>query len=93
MMEEEIYKGCTFEFMEATWRVEGTLCETVQDGASISLEPGGQFELSGAPFANVYETCDEVNRHLNEVRNLQHVMEFLKGCNFGLVMTRGVITE
>jgi gamma-glutamylcysteine synthetase len=65
----------------------------VQDGASISLEPGGQFELSGAPFANVYETCDEVNRHLNEVRYLQHGMELLKGCNFGLVMTRGVITE
>ena len=42
--------------------------ETVQDGASISLEPGGQFELSGAPFANVHETCDEVKRHLDEVR-------------------------
>ena len=47
--------------------------ETVQDGASISLEPGGQFELSGAPFANVHETCDEVKRHLDEVRYFFYV--------------------
>lgn len=76
-MIEEIYNGCTFEFMISTWRGQGTLCETVQDGASISLEPGGQFELSGAPFANVHETCDEVKRHLNEVRYLQHT----QGCH------------
>src|SRR5580698_10607447 len=35
-----------------------------QDGASISLEPGGQFELSGAPLKSVHETCSEVNLHL-----------------------------
>ena len=34
-----------------------------QNGASISLEPGGQFELSGAPLKSVHETCSEVNTH------------------------------
>ncbi len=32
-------------------------------GGAISLEPGGQFELSGAPFATVHETEDELETH------------------------------
>ena len=34
----------------------------VQDELSISLEPGGQFELSGAPVVSVHETSAEVSR-------------------------------
>jgi glutamate--cysteine ligase len=41
-----------------------------QAGASLSLEPGGQFELSGAPLKNVHETCAEVNAHLAQVREV-----------------------
>jgi glutamate--cysteine ligase len=41
-----------------------------QNGASISLEPGGQFELSGAPLRTVHETCSEVNTHQEQVREL-----------------------
>ncbi|HEY7644485.1 MAG TPA: glutamate--cysteine ligase, partial [Hyphomicrobiales bacterium] len=37
-------------------------------GGSITLEPGGQFELSGAPLRTVHETCSEVNHHLAQVR-------------------------
>ncbi len=40
------------------------------NGANISLEPGGQLELSGAPLDNIHQTCDEVNEHLREVRNI-----------------------
>ncbi|HEY1709179.1 MAG TPA: glutamate--cysteine ligase [Rhizomicrobium sp.] len=40
----------------------------VKNGASLSLEPGGQFELSGAPLKTVHETCNEVNTHQEEVR-------------------------
>ncbi len=39
-------------------------------GANISLEPGGQLELSGAPLATIHQTCDEVNEHLREVRHV-----------------------
>ncbi|MEQ1576408.1 MAG: glutamate--cysteine ligase [Hyphomicrobium sp.] len=34
---------------------------------NISLEPGGQFELSGAPLATLHQTADETQQHLNEV--------------------------
>ena len=39
-------------------------------GANISLEPGGQLELSGAPLQTIHETCDEVNQHLIEVKEV-----------------------
>ncbi len=40
------------------------------DGQSVTLEPGGQLELSGAPLENVHETCIEVNRHLAQVKEI-----------------------
>ena len=39
------------------------------DGA-ISLEPAGQFELSGAPLDNLHETCCEAGRHLAQVKEV-----------------------
>ncbi len=33
-------------------------------GCSVTLEPGGQVELSGAPLHSIHETCDEVHQHL-----------------------------
>lgn len=38
------------------------------DGSSVTLEPGGQFELSGAPVSNIHQTCNEVQSHLTEVK-------------------------
>jgi glutamate--cysteine ligase len=37
-------------------------------GASITLEPGGQLELSGALLDNIHLTCTEVNMHLKQVK-------------------------
>ena len=42
----------------------------LKDGANISLEPGGQLELSGAPLETIHQTCDEVNAHLAEVKDI-----------------------
>ncbi|MDB5511577.1 MAG: glutamate--cysteine ligase [Enterovirga sp.] len=39
-------------------------------GGAISLEPGGQFELSGAPVETLHETAAELERHLDEVRRI-----------------------
>ena len=39
-------------------------------GSSITLEPGGQFELSGAPLSSIHETCTEVYDHLQQVREV-----------------------
>ncbi|WP_118137114.1 glutamate--cysteine ligase [Oceanicella sp. SM1341] len=41
-----------------------------RDGANVSLEPGGQLELSGAPLETIHQTCDEVNQHLAEVKEI-----------------------
>ena len=38
-----------------------------QGKQNISLEPGGQFELSGAPLETLHQTCAEVNSHLYQV--------------------------
>ncbi len=38
--------------------------------ANVSLEPGGQFELSGAPLDTVHEICEETGQHLNEVKQV-----------------------
>lgn len=35
---------------------------------TVSLEPAGQFELSGAPLDNLHETCAEAGRHLKQVK-------------------------
>ena len=43
-------------------------------GGAISLEPGGQFELSGAPLENIHETCRESNRHLAQVKKISSDM-------------------
>ena len=37
---------------------------------SISLEPGGQVELSGAPLDDVHQTCNEVMEHLTQVKEV-----------------------
>ncbi|MBX3477108.1 MAG: glutamate--cysteine ligase [Brevundimonas sp.] len=38
--------------------------------ASISLEPGGQFELSGAPLKDIHDICSETGQHLMEVKQV-----------------------
>ncbi len=48
----------------------GKLIGLEKDGANVSLEPGGQLELSGAPLHNIHETCDEVNAHLADVKDI-----------------------
>jgi glutamate--cysteine ligase len=38
--------------------------------ASVSLEPGGQFELSGAPLLTIHDICNETGQHLMEVKQV-----------------------
>ena len=42
----------------------------VTGGGAISLEPGGQFELSGAPLETVHQTCGELMSHLAQLREV-----------------------
>ena len=40
------------------------------NGGSLTLEPGGQFELSGAPLLTLHDTCRETNIHLKIMREV-----------------------
>ena len=47
-----------------------TIALTRPDGSSITLEPGGQFELSGAKLETLHQTCAEVHTHLAEAKEV-----------------------
>lgn len=46
----------------------GHLIALTREQASVSLEPAGQLELSGAPLVDLHQTCREASRHLEEVK-------------------------
>ena len=46
-----------------------------KDGCSVTLEPGGQLELSGAPLETLHETCDEVHTHLSQVKEIAEPLD------------------
>ncbi|WP_271078343.1 glutamate--cysteine ligase [Aurantiacibacter sp. MUD61] len=49
-----------------------------EDG-TISLEPAGQLELSGAPLETLHQTCAETGRHLTQVKSIG------EDCNVGFL--------
>jgi len=53
-------------------RVEenGKLIALLRGNASVTLEPAGQLELSGAPLETIHDTCCEVACHLQEVKTV-----------------------
>ncbi|MFT4783148.1 MAG: glutamate--cysteine ligase [Paracoccaceae bacterium] len=53
----------------------GNIIGLVKDGANVSLEPGGQLELSGAPLETIHQTCDEVNVHLAQVKEIADALD------------------
>jgi len=67
--------GAVLEAIAATdgWdRIEedGNVIALEKAGASITLEPGGQLELSGAPLRTIHQTCDEFHTHLDLLRRI-----------------------
>lgn len=49
---------------------DGRPIALTQGGCNITLEPGGQFELSGAALETIHQTCDEVHTHLYQVKQV-----------------------
>ena len=45
----------------------GNTIALLRDGASVTLEPAGQLELSSAALETIHQTCVETGTHLNEV--------------------------
>jgi len=60
--------------------------------ANISLEPGGQFELSGAPLSTIHQTCAEVTEHLCQVKDIGKDLGFgMLGLGFNPLWRRDEI--
>ena len=49
---------------------DGNVIALTCGACNITLEPGGQFELSGAPVETIHQTCDEVQTHLKQVKEV-----------------------
>ncbi len=54
-----------------------TIVALTKGKESITLEPGGQIELSGAPLDNIHETCEETTKHLTELKKLGEEFNFI----------------
>ena len=65
-----ILKGLESEFGWAPITENNNLIGLSKNGANVSLEPGGALELSGAQVQTVFQTCDEVNEHLSQVKSI-----------------------
>ena len=61
--------GLTKFGWEPVYEGENIIALAGPDG-NVSLEPAGQFELSGAPLDNVHQTCAETGRHLEQVKEI-----------------------
>ncbi|WP_343343829.1 glutamate--cysteine ligase [Sphingomicrobium sp. XHP0239] len=46
----------------------GKIIALMGEDGTISLEPSGQFELSGAPLEHLHQTCNEAGRHLQQCK-------------------------
>ncbi len=67
----------------------GNIIGLTRGGESVSLEPGGQFELSGAPLTNLHETRLETAAHLRDVHEIAAPLGLgFAGMGFHPVATR-----
>lgn len=65
-----ILEGLQVFGWKPVYEQENVIALTRFDGSSVTLEPGGQLELSGAPLETIHQTCVEVHEHLREVTQL-----------------------
>ena len=65
-----LFEGLSARFGWTPVREGAAIIGLARNGANISLEPGGQFELSGAPLADLHATRAELENHLAEVAEL-----------------------
>lgn len=65
-----VLEGLTRFGWELIYEDDYPIALTDGNGGSITLEPAGQLELSGAPLRSVHHTCAEIGRHLRQVKEL-----------------------
>ena len=61
------------EIAQSGWKKieeQGKTISLKKDNQSITLEPGGQIELSGAPLKDIHRACKETNEHLKLLKKI-----------------------
>ena len=56
---------------------DGPVIALRRESASVTLEPGAQFELSGAPWKAVHDICAEMRGHLDEIAGISKEMNLV----------------
>ena len=69
-----IFDGLVARYGWEPVREGANIIGLTRNGANVSLEPGGQFELSGAPLSSVNDTAAELQNHLDEVASIADPM-------------------
>ncbi len=70
----------------------GTIIALARSGASVSLEPAGQLELSGAPLATLHQTCAEVASYRRDLIDVTDGLGIgLLGVGFQPTQTRAAM--
>ena len=64
---QNIFLNLSSRFNWIKIKENGNIIGLKKNKSSITLEPGGQIELSGAPLKSLFETCKEVNQHHDEL--------------------------
>jgi glutamate--cysteine ligase len=71
----------------------GPLIALLREGASVTLEPGSQLELSGAPLLHAHAICTELRAHLDEIAPFSAAKKIRwLGLGFHPFATRDVFT-
>jgi glutamate--cysteine ligase len=65
---EKVLRSLESRFGWSPIMEDGRIIGVALDGQTVTLEPGGQFELSGAPVETLHATCAEVGSHLYQVK-------------------------
>lgn len=60
--------GCLTQYGWTPVEENGNVIALAGPDGTVSLEPAGQLELSGAPLENLHQTCAETGRHLEQVK-------------------------
>lgn len=88
----QILNGLRTRFLWKPVTEHGKIIALYSDNGSITLEPGGQLELSGAALKNLHDTCDEVHVHLHQVKTITEPLGLgLLGMGFAPHWERGDI--
>ena len=76
---QNIFRDLINKYNWSAVKESGNIIELRKAKASITLEPGGQIELSGAPLKNLFHTCKEVNQHHDELNEVcrKYEIEFM----------------